>query len=149
MSKRLMTILLLFSLFLNLGIIGGFIVMRIYRQNHISHHYRPGPPNERGQERPEVPELRDPEVIKLRNEFYAIKKELMQEMAKDPVNETEILSIIDRSIQAQSDLERAMGQKLLEYRKNLSAQEAEEHFNTRLERMKRFEERRNNRRNRQ
>lgn len=149
MSKRLMTILLLFSLFLNLGIMAGFVVMKIYRQNHISHHYRPGPPFERGQERPELPEFGDPEVIKLRNDFYAIKKELMQEMAKDPVNETEILSIIERSIQAQSELEHAMGQKLLEHRKNLSAQEAQEHFSARLERMKRFEERRNNRRNRQ
>ncbi|NLW18519.1 MAG: hypothetical protein GXY81_02390 [Candidatus Cloacimonetes bacterium] len=149
MSKRLMTILLLFSLFLNLGIIGGFIVMRTYRQNHISHHYRPGPPNERGQERPELPEFSDPEVIKLQNDFYAIKKELMQEMAKDPVNETKILSIIERSIQAQSGLEHAMGQKLLEYRKTLTAEEAQEHFSARLDRMKKFEERRNNRRNKQ
>ncbi|MCB5246911.1 MAG: periplasmic heavy metal sensor [Candidatus Cloacimonetes bacterium] len=146
MSKRLLTILLLVSLFLNAGIIGGLIVMGWYRQNHIVHHYQPEGPSSRDRDRIEIPELRDPQVIALRDSFLVIKKELLQELAKDPVNEAKITAIIERSIGAQSEMERALADKLLEYRKSLGPAEAKEHFNGRLDRMERYEERRNNRR---
>ena len=47
MSKRVLTILLLISLFLNAGIIGGLIVMNVFRHNHIEHHYQ-RPPDDSG-----------------------------------------------------------------------------------------------------
>lgn len=147
MSKRLLTILLFVSLFLNAGIIGGVIVMGFYRQKHIEHHYQPGPENaNRDRQRPEIPELKDPHVIALRDSFLVIKKDLLQELAKDPVNEARINTIIENSISAQSDMERALGHELLEYRKTLGAAEAKQHFEGRLEHMDRYSERRNNRR---
>ncbi len=147
MSKRLLTILLLVSLFLNAGIIGGMIVMGFYRQNHIIHHYQPGPEGAgRNRERLDIPEMQDPRVIALRDSFLTIKKELLQELAKDPVNEARINTIIEKSIGAQSDMERALGHEILAYRKTLGAAEAKEHFNARLERMDRYKERRTNRR---
>lgn len=146
MSKRLLTILLFVSLFLNAGIVGGLVVMGVYRYNHISHHYlNPSSENYR-RDLVDIPELTDPRILGLRDSFRNIKKELLQELAKDPVDEAKITEIIERSIGAQSDMERALGYKLLEHRKTLSASEAKEHFNGRLERMNRYDERKNNRR---
>lgn len=148
MSKRALTILLFVSLFLNAGIVGGIIVMGVYRHNHIAHHYQqnPGP---RDRDLRDIPELDDPRVIALRDSFRVIKKELLQELAKDPINEAKINTIIDRSISAQSDVERVMGHNLVEYRKTLNAGEAKEHFTGRIERMNKYNDRKNNRRDNQ
>jgi hypothetical protein len=62
------------------------------------------------------------------------------------VDEAKIKAIIEKSISAQSDMERALGYELLEYRQTLSADEAKKHFEGRLERMNRFSDRRNDRR---
>lgn len=152
MSKRLLTILLFVSLFLNAGIIGGMIVMGVFRHNHITHHYQPEGPAPRDRDRGgirDIPELNDPQVIALRDSFLSIKKELLRELAKDPIDEAKINTIIEKSIGAQSNMERALAHKLLEHRKTLSAAEAKEHFDGRLDRMNRYEERRNNRRENQ
>ncbi|MBW6514151.1 MAG: periplasmic heavy metal sensor [Candidatus Syntrophosphaera sp.] len=149
MSKRLMTILLLVSLALNAGIIGGLLVMGIFRQNHLIHHSWNRPesnyPRERDRDYSRVYE--DPEIKALRDAFNSTKKELMQELAKDPVDEARIHAIIERSVSAQSDMEQALGMRLLELRKTISAEEAKAHFTERLERIERINKRIQDRRN--
>jgi hypothetical protein len=151
MSKRLLTVLLFISLFLNAGIVGGLVVMGIYRHNHISHHYMQDQdrPAFAGRNRFLPPEEDDPNIVALRDSFRNTKIELMQELAKDPINEARIDSIIDESIQAQSNMETALGHKLLEIRKSMTPEEAKRHFSGRLDFMQRSEERRQDRRTNQ
>ena len=148
MSKRALTILLLISLFLNAGIIGGFIVMNVFRHNHIEHHYQKPPdglpPKNMGKFVP--PDRFDPQIAALRDSFFKTKRELMEELSKDPIDEVKVKAIIEKSVEAQSNMERAMGYKMLEWRKTMTAQEAEEHFSSRMARPDNQEERINQRR---
>lgn len=148
MSKHLLTILLLISVALNAGIIGGMLVMGIYRQNHETHHYR-----ERVEERTPFDRdgfsarvYEDENIKTLRDTFRFTKDELMRELAKENVDEAAIKTIIEESVAAQGKMERALGVKLLELRKTMSPEEAEEYFIRRLERSRRISDRINNRR---
>jgi len=80
--------------------------------------------------------MNDPDIEKLRQRFDQTKMNLMQELAKDPVNEAKIASIIDSSLIAQNQLERTLGGKILAYRKTMNAAEAREHFQSRIENLK-------------
>lgn len=139
MSKRLLTIFLLISLALNAGILGGMFVMGLFRHNHNEHHYQrwQDGPSSRNQGRWDRYKLEDASTKALREAFRSTKRELMQELAKDPIDESKINAIIDKSITAQSKLERALGSKLLTERKAMSAQEAKQSFQERLDRMNR------------
>jgi hypothetical protein len=90
----------------------------------------------------------NPEIKKLHDRFNETKRNLMQELAKDPINEAKITSIIDSSLIAQNQLERTLGANLLAYRKTLSAKEAREHFQRRIERVDPRSQRNDNYRNR-
>ncbi len=78
----------------------------------------------------------DNEIKQLRQEFDGTKQALMQELAKEKINEVRVNSIIDSSLAAQTKLEKRIGQKILAYRKTLSAEEAREQFTRRAEDMK-------------
>ncbi len=145
MSKRLSTILLLVSLSLNAGIIGGLVVMGIFRQNHYIHNdwQRPaGPPSEE-REGFNHRDLEDSNVRDLRDKFQDSRAELMRELAKDPIDEAKINVIIDKSIAAQSTFEKALGAKLIELRKTMNAEEAKERFSKHMNRRNRTNNRRN------
>ena len=148
MSKRWLTILLLISLFLNAGIIGGLIFMNAFRHNHIEHHYQRPPngqtPRERGKFIP--PSNFDPQIAALRDSFLTTKKELMEELSKDPIDETKVRAIIEKSVEAQSKMERAMGYKMLEWRKTMTDEEAKEYFSPKVARLKTQEKKINQRR---
>lgn len=144
MSKRLLTILLLISLFLNAGIIGGLIVMGIFRHNHFAHHeiVQPGGP-QRSERRSFDPRLReDPAIKTLADSFRTSKQRLMQELARDTVDQQRIRAIIDSSVESQVRLEQALGQKLLQERLNMTAEEAWERFGRRNDRLKEYNDRR-------
>lgn len=143
MSKRLLTIFLLISLALNAGIMGGMFVMGLFRHNHNMHHYQrfPEGPAPRGQEPWMARRMENAQTQTLRVAFRATKTELMQELAKNPIDETRINAIIEKSITAQSKLERALATQLLESRKAMSAQEAKQNFQERLDRMNRRKDR--------
>jgi hypothetical protein len=148
MSKHLLTILLLISVALNAGIIGGMLVMGVYRQNHDIHHYRDSmenrDPHERDYFYPRV--FEDENIKALRDTFRFTKDELMLELARENVDEAAIRAIIEESVNAQGSMERALGAKLLELRKTMSADEAEEYFTRRLERSRWISDRIKNRR---
>ncbi len=122
----LLFILLLLSLFLN-GILGTVLYRNILRMNHTMHHYpfNPGGPGRGAFGLDREP---DPRIIALRDTFFTAKKELMAELAKDPLNEARIMQLIDNSVSAQGSMERALGLKLLEKRKTMTPEEAQKHF---------------------
>lgn len=131
MSKRWLTALLIISLCFNLAVVISFIYFKVMAPP-------PPPPKEhlpRFSPRDRIHTL-SPETIALNKRFNDLKITLMQELAKDPVDEARITGIIDSSVVAQNALERHLGQRLLENRRKMTAIEAKEHFMKRAEFLK-------------
>lgn len=134
MSKRWLTILLFVSLSFNLAVLCSFLYFRLIFPPPCP---PPGPHPPMGREMPPEPGFMrgDAEVERLHTKFNETKLHLMQELAKDPVDEVKVASIIDSSLIAQNQLERTLGEKILAYRKTMTAKEAREHFQSRIENM--------------
>ncbi len=131
-SKRWLIIILLISVSFNLAVIGSFIYLHWF-------HPHPQPPVKEAEMRGPHPPFghppfeRDEEIGKLRNQFENIKHSLMLELAKDPVDMTIVNVLIDSSLVAQNNLERRLAERMVAYRKTLTAEEAKEHFQRRAE----------------
>ena len=142
MNKRWLIIILLISVSFNLAFIGSFIYLHWF-------HPHPQPPVRKEEMRGPRPLFghppfeRDEEIRKLRNQFENIKHSLMLELAKDPVDMTKVNALIDSSLVAQNNLERRLAERMVAYRKTLTAEEAKEHFQRRAE----FAKKRLNRKN--
>jgi hypothetical protein len=76
---------------------------------------------------------RDEEIRNLRKNFEDIKHSLMLELANDPVDMKKVNALIDSSLIAQNILEQKLAERMVAYRKTLSAEEAKEHFLRRAE----------------
>lgn len=146
MSKRSTSILLIISLAFNLAVLGGFIFRQIWR---------PITPQlkdfqaERAQRRIELdrsdPALRPPteseETRELRKAFRQTKEDFMTQLANEPVNEEKLKESLEQSLSQQVELERSLGESLILRRKEMSPEEAQEHFMRRVERMRERSER--------
>ncbi len=134
MSKRWLIILLLVSFSFNLAVVGSIIYLRLTV---------PCPPPYHSTGRPQMMPPQhmqaflgnDDEIRHLRNKFDSTKVNLMQELAKDPINNQKVSEIIDSSLVAQNELERRLGQKIVAYRKTMTPEEARVHFLQRAENM--------------
>ncbi|HNV92695.1 MAG TPA: hypothetical protein P5518_01130 [Candidatus Cloacimonas sp.] len=132
MSKRWLIAILLISVSFNLAFIGSIIYL------HYIHPF-PKPPMEnehRQASRPPFgppPFERDEEIRNLRKNFEDIKHSLMLELANDPVDMKKVNALIDSSLIAQNILEQKLAERMVAYRKTLSAEEAKEHFLRRAE----------------
>lgn len=140
MSRRLLSIFLLVSLALNAGIVGGLVVMGLFRKQHDLHHYQnfPEGPGAGEEARFNPRDFENENTKALRDSFRVSKRELMRELAKGKINETRIQGIIERSITLQIRLERTLGESTLRLRKSMTPQEARDYFGRRAERMDRF-----------
>ncbi len=134
MSKHWLIILLLVSFSFNLAFLGSFIYLRFFM---------PCPMPQPRIERPMMPPPhakaffeKDTEIRQLRDRFDGTKVNLMQELAKNPVDDKKVNEIIDSSLVLQNTLERRLGQKIVAYRKTMTPEEAREHFLRRAENMK-------------
>ncbi len=134
MSKRWLLILLFISLSFNLAVLCSFLYFRLILPPPCPQTL-PEPPMGRGMAAGPGFMRGDRDVMRLHEKFTETKLNLMQELAKDPVDEAKVSSIIDSSLIAQSQLERTLGEKILAYRKTMTAQEAREHFQSRIENM--------------
>ena len=132
MSKRWLIAILLISVSFNLAFIGSIIYL------HYIHPFpKPRMENEHRQaSRPPFgppPFERDEEIRNLRKNFEDIKHSLMLELANDPVDMKKVNALIDSSLIAQNILEQKLAERMVAYRKTLSAEEAKEHFLRRAE----------------
>lgn len=131
-SKRWLIIILLISVSFNLAFIGSFIYLHWF-------HPHPKPPVRNEEMRGSrshfgpPPFERDEEIRNLRDKFETIKHSLMLELAKDPVDMAKVNALIDSSLVAQNNLERRLAERMVAYRKTLTAEEAQEHFQRRAE----------------
>lgn len=133
MSKKLLYILLLISLAFNLAFLGSFFYFRATHPRPPRDFPPPGMPGPEGRGR--FPFEESDSTRALRGVFMETKQELMQELAKDTIDESSINNIIQRSLQAQATLEANLGKRLIELRKKMSAEEAKEFFSDRFKRM--------------
>lgn len=135
MSKRWLTALLLISISFNLALVGSALYLRLTMPCPV-----PPPNADHDHMQPMNREhgfmSHDQEINQLREKFDNTKINLMQELAKDPVDEAKVNTIIDSSLYCQNDLEHKMGQRILAYRKTMNAAEAKEHFTRRAENLK-------------
>ena len=151
MTKRTIAILLFISLAFNLAVLGSILWIHFGRacpaRAPHSRYHRIALPSHLQDDHA----MWNPEIRELHSEFNKSKIELMRELAKDPINATNITAIIDNSLAAQGSLERALAHRLLEIRKQMSAAEAEDYFSARAEQMKQrsqaFKHKYNRRRN--
>ncbi len=141
MNKRWLIILLLVSAAFNLAVVGSFIYLRSTRP--------PFPPGrfkewrDEGHRRGKGPGGPGPMFMfndstrALHDQFQNTKRELMLELAKDPLDMPKIEANITRSLNAQAALERDMADRLIRFRNTMTPEEAREHFNRRAEEMRR------------
>lgn len=133
MSKRSLSIILIISLAFNLAVLGSLLWLNLSRPER--------PPAYKSRTHyPRLPEHiapceRDPAIARSWEQFEHSKIELMQELRQDPIDEPQIMSIIESSIQAQSKLESHLGTRLLTLRKQMTAAEAEAYFGARIKHM--------------
>jgi len=142
MSKHWLVILLFISFAFNLAVIGSFIYLRLTMGPP------PPPPMEDGRgphryRHDDSLRFKDSEEVnKLRDQFRETKQELMSELAKDPINEARLNSIVDSSLVIQTKLERELGTSLIKLRKSMTPAEAKEFFTKRMDNIQNMHNRR-------
>jgi len=133
MSKRMIVILLFISIAFNMAVLGSILWL------HFGRNHPPQPPVQRFSRIPLPPNMEhmnwDPDLCELRTRYDETKIELMHKLAQDPIDENAIIAILDSSLTVQNSLERELGYRLLELRKQMSAREAEAYFNARALKM--------------
>ncbi|HCM14915.1 MAG: hypothetical protein WCY87_01365 [Candidatus Cloacimonadales bacterium] len=135
MSKRLITMLLFISLAFNLAVLGSIIWLRLHIPRTV---HRERSRNEWVR----LPEhihhdQNDPEIRQMRVEYDNQKVNLMRSLAGDNYVEKDIIAIIDSSLTAQTNLEKELGHRLLDIRKQMSSEEAEKYFGARADMLQR------------
>jgi hypothetical protein len=138
MSKRWLIILLLISAAFNLAVVGSFIYLQSTRPPHHPRewHHR-GPDSRRGHDGPGPRFMFTDSTRALHASFQDTKRDLMLELAKDPVDKTRIEAIISGSLSAQAKLERDLAERLIRFRSAMTPDEAREHFTRRAEEIER------------
>jgi hypothetical protein len=93
----------------------------------------------------------DPQLRHMRSSFDSTKVELMRELAKDPIDEETVDGILQRSLELQASLESRLGDRLVDLRRQMTAEEADRYFSDSADnmqrRIQRFKDIRNRRKN--
>jgi len=139
MSKRWIQIILLISLAFNLAVLGSFVFIRFYFRDHGC----PVPPPPLAGGKPGgfiPPEIMqrikgDTDFLSIRDSLDSKRRLLMRELAKDPIDEPKIQSILQDIHNKQTAFEQKMASELIAFRKNMTADEAKEFFTQRAERI--------------
>lgn len=75
----------------------------------------------------------DTEFLEIKKDLDVKRRELMTELAKDPIDEPLINNLLSETYLAQNAFEKKMSEKLIELRKSMTAEEAQEYFSKRAE----------------
>lgn len=135
MNKRWLYILLFISLAFNLAVLGSFVFIRFFLPPPLDRMHNPEMEGRgMGDHRMQMWQqhcVDDTEMTQIKTKFADSKHALMSELAKDPIDETKIKTIMDSSLVIHSTLERRLGQRLLTLRKSMGADEAKDFFGKR------------------
>lgn len=137
MSNRTLSILVVISLSFNIAFLGMFLFHRI--RGPLSPH----DPRELNM----PPELRDflmqsREKFKpLRDDFEQSRRILSDALAEEEYDESRLLQLLEETLQKQDVMERAMGMHLIELRKNMTPEQAENFFKKHRPRFEKIKER--------
>jgi len=125
MSKKLLYILLLISLAFNISFLSMFayhrIVMRkIHRMN------QPGiPPDHEFQ--PNFRKIME-DLKPIQDEFHKIRHDFIIDLSRKEFNEENAKKLLDEAIQKQLEMEREIGIRFINIRKNMSDEKAKRFF---------------------
>lgn len=137
MSNRTLSILVVISLSFNIAFLGMFLFHRI--RGPIPHH----DPREFNMP-PEMREFlkKSREKFKpLRDDFEQSRRILSDALAEKEYDEAELLLLLEETLQKQDVMERAMGIHLIELRKNMTPEQAENFFRKHRPRFEKIKER--------
>ena len=150
MNKRWLLIVLFISLAFNLAVMLMFSYASIY---HRPPFCPPGMRQEMNRDRDKRPEdnlkpalkklveENRAEMEKARKEFAQTRKDFMQTLVQDTLNVKEAEAAMDASLKSHEDLERNLGNSLINLRKNMTSEEAKAFFKERIDRMQRKSDR--------
>jgi len=143
MSKRWIVILLFVSLAFNLAVMGMFLHTMVFRRPlfclpgmipHMEWNKERDHRTEKDKDRPRFDEETRAEIKKLRGDFMLKRREFMLLLAKKDLNEQQVTAAMEASILAQDKLEKKLGSAILELRKKMTAEQANDFFTRMLER---------------
>ena len=137
MSNRTLSILVVISLSFNIAFLGMFLFHRIRG---------PLPPQD-PREFNIPPELRDflmqsrEKMKPLREDFETSRRILSDALGEEEYDEAELLKLLEDTLHKQDIMERAMGMHLIELRKNMTPEQAENFFKKHRPRFDKIKER--------
>jgi uncharacterized membrane protein len=146
MSRKWIVILLFISLAFNMAVMSMFIYATIFHRAPFCPTPMRPPMEMEGREHHKDKSDRDrfpftvedkAEIKELRDTFKQKRREFMQIMQSDKFTEQKALAAMEASLKAQEDLEKKLGTSLIEMRKKMSAEEAKEFFERRMDKFRR------------
>lgn len=123
MKRRTTHILLFISLAFNIAFLGG----GVYRFSQIRR-FKPMHERVNNEKVREFMQHRKDTGGRLMHGFHAAKDDLMKALTKPEINEPELNKLIEIVIEKQNLMEREIGEAMIDLRKELSAEEAEQVF---------------------
>ena len=124
MKRRTINILLFVSLAFNIAFLGG----GIFRISQMRRFGRPMHERIQNEKVRNFMQMRKDNGEPLVRDFHEAKDELMMTLAKPGIDETELNKLIDNLILKQNLMEDKIGQAMIDLRKELSDEEAEQIF---------------------
>lgn len=143
MSKRWIVILLFVSLAFNLAVLGVFLYTSYFnRMPFCLYNERPDKElaehrysrEDRERERPEFTLGNRDEIKQLRSEFMQKRREFINTLCKENINEQEVMAAMQASLNAQEKLENLVGTSMLDLRKKMTPEQAKDYFQRILDR---------------
>ncbi len=145
MSKRLLVILLLVSFAFNLAVAGVFFWMTVFRPwiypcgraippRCPPHHEMPFP-GMHHEMHGKFGQFRE-QMRPYRQNFAECRHDFLHCLANEPFVEKDARAALEKSLKAHEELERNLGNRMIEIRKKMSAEDAKIYFHRHIDRFK-------------
>ena len=128
MLKRTLIILFIISMVFNIAFVSTFIYHRIMMRPRFPEHLPPEHPQPHPPEFIEKIEEGKKKIIPLRMEFQESKKVFIEALKSDNFNKEELIKILEKTIENQVKMEKELGIRLIELRKEMNPEQAKKFF---------------------
>ncbi len=131
MLKRTLIILFIISMAFNIAFVSTFLYHRVRMRPGFPEHFPPDhqpPPHPEFMER--VEENKEM-ILPLRMEFQKSREELIAALMSEDFNEDELIKMVEKTLEDQIKMEKELGMRLIELRKQMTPEQAENFFSRR------------------